>query len=230
MRASGVPVVCCHKGLPLPFPLMGRDNVGYKSCRDVGPAARANPDIAFIIYHSGFDPDLPEGPFEPGRPRSGADSLIQSMLDAGVGPNSNVYAELGSTWHALMRDPDQAAHLLGKLLKYVGEDNVVWGTDCIFFGSPQDQIQAFRTFQIADELLERHGYPQLTDAVRRKVFGLNSIRAYGLDAEEWLRGREADALAAARERYQRQPDPSFRSYGPRTRREFLQLARMEAHG
>jgi hypothetical protein len=34
-----------------------------------------------------------------------------------------------------MRDAEQAAHLLGKLLKYVGEDSVPWGTDSIFYGS-----------------------------------------------------------------------------------------------
>ena len=42
-----------------------------------------------------------------------------------VRPNQNVYAELGSTWWTIMRDPDQVAHLLGKLLKFVDEDNVL---------------------------------------------------------------------------------------------------------
>ena len=28
-----------------------------------------------------------------------------------------------------MRDPTTAAHLLGKVLKHIGEDNVLWGTD-----------------------------------------------------------------------------------------------------
>jgi hypothetical protein len=64
--------------------------------------------------------------------------------------NGNVYAELGSTWRFLMRDPDSAAHTIGKLVKYIGEDNVLWGTDSIWYGSPQDQIQAFRTFQISE--------------------------------------------------------------------------------
>jgi uncharacterized protein len=54
--------------------------------------------------------------------------LITSMRRAGIGPNENVYAELGSTWWYVMRYPVQAAHVLGKLLKYVGEDNVLWGT------------------------------------------------------------------------------------------------------
>ena len=46
----------------------------------------------------------------------------------GVARNANVYAELGSTWRFVMRDPTTAAHLLGKLLKHIGEDNVLWGT------------------------------------------------------------------------------------------------------
>ena len=36
-----------------------------------------------------------------------------------------------------------------------GEDNVLWGTDLVWFGFPQDQIQAFRTFRIADEVREQ---------------------------------------------------------------------------
>ena len=59
-------------------------------------------------------------------------------------PNGNVWAELGTTWRELMRDPDQAAHTLGKLLAHVGEDRVLWGTDAIWYGSPQPQIMAMR--------------------------------------------------------------------------------------
>jgi hypothetical protein len=61
-----------------------------------------------------------------------------------------------------MRDPQQAAHALGKLFRYCGENNVLWGTDSIWYGSPQDQIQAFRTFQIAPELRAKHGYPEIS--------------------------------------------------------------------
>ena len=90
---------------------------------------------------------------------------------SGIKPNSNVYAELGSTWRFLsMRDPDSAAHAMGKLFKYVGEDNVLWGTDSIWYGSPQDQIQAFRTFQISEALRDRYAYPQDHAAVARQGF------------------------------------------------------------
>ena len=74
-----------------------------------------------------------------------------------------------------MRDPDGAAHALGKLIKYCGENNVLWGTDSIWYGSPQDQIQAFRTFQISPELRAQHGYAEMTPALRAKIFGLNAL-------------------------------------------------------
>ena len=84
-----------------------------------------------------------------------------------------MYAELGSTWRAVMGDPDQAAHVLGKLLVAVGEDNIVWGTDSIWYGSPQDQIEAFRAFEITAEFQERFGYPELTAERKAKILGLN---------------------------------------------------------
>jgi hypothetical protein len=71
--------------------------------------------------------------------------------------------------------------VLGKLLRYVGEDNVVWGTDCLFYGSPQPQIQAFRAFRISEEFRERYGYPALTREVKAKVLGRNAATLYGIE-------------------------------------------------
>jgi len=226
-RESGVKLICCHKGLPLPAGgMMSKKNRQFGSCRDVGPAARQNPDIDFIIYHAGFDPALKEGPFAPGDNSFGIDSLVQTVIDNKLGTGSNVYAELGSTWRYLMRDPDQAAHAVGKLLKYVGEDNVVWGTDCIWYGSPQDQIQAFRSFQISPELREKHGYPEITPEIRAKVFGLNAVKPYQIDPREVRLHLEGDPMQKARNNYEGDEDPSYLTYGPKTRREFLNLLGM----
>ena len=65
-RETGVDMICIHKGLPLPFPLMGKKNLEHRLCKDVGPAARQYPDITFFIYHSGYDITMPEGPFRTG--------------------------------------------------------------------------------------------------------------------------------------------------------------------
>jgi hypothetical protein len=138
-----------------------------------------------------------------------------------------VYAELGSTWRFLMRDPDNAAHALGKLFKYCGENNVLWGTDSIWYGSPQDQIQAFRTFQISRELQEEHGYPEMTPRLRAKVFGLNATRPYKIDLEEVTLRASNDPVTRRRQNYKDDPDPSYLTHGPRTRREFLNLLKWQ---
>lgn len=225
-RRTGVRTICIHKGLPLPTRFMTKDNRLYGGCGDVGRAARQNPDITFIVYHSGHDLQHKNGPFVPGKHDLGIDSLIQSLIDNDVKPNSNVYAELGTTWHYLLREPTEAAHALGKLFRYVGENNVVWGTDCIWYGSPQDQIQAFRTFQIATELQEKHGYPAITPELRAKVFGLNALKPYGLNVDEVHRTFIADAMQREKLRNAERPDPTFLTYGPQTRREFLDLFRL----
>jgi predicted TIM-barrel fold metal-dependent hydrolase len=80
-----------------------------------------------------------------------------------------------------MRSPTEAAHVLGKLMLNVGENNVVWGTDSIWYGSPQGQIQAFRAFEINEEFQERFGYPALTAERKAKILGRNSARLYGVD-------------------------------------------------
>ena len=99
-----------------------------------------------------------------------------------------------------MRDPTGAAHALGKVIKYCGENNVLWGTDSIWYGSPQDQIQAFRTFQIAPELRAMHGYPEITAALRAKIFGLNASRVYALSAEREVK-KHTRADRITQERY-----------------------------
>ena len=169
----GIPRICAHKG----FSRSSR----FGSPVDIGPAARRHPDVDFVVYHSGYEAGGPEGPYTAATAEVGINRLVSSLKRAGIGPNEHVYAELGSTWWSVFRAPDQAAHVLGKLLRYVGEDNVVWGTDCLFYGSPQDQIQALRSFHITDELQERYGYPRLTKELKAKILGLNGARLYGVD-------------------------------------------------
>jgi predicted TIM-barrel fold metal-dependent hydrolase len=224
-REVGVRNIAIHKGLPF-----GPRSYEHSTARDIGPIAKRFPDVNFLIYHSGYVIDKAEGPYDPKR-TDGIDALITSVLQAGVKPNSNVYAELGSTWRFLsMRDPTSAAHAMGKLFKYIGQDNVLWGTDSIWYGSPQDQIQAFRTFQIAPELREQYGYPTMTNALRAKVFGLNATKPYHLSPAEIRRETDKDAVARSRVAYAETPNPSFATYGPRTRREFLNLRRWHGAG
>jgi predicted TIM-barrel fold metal-dependent hydrolase len=217
-RRLGVKVICVHKGLAF-----GPKSYEHSQCRDIGPIAKRFPDVSFLIYHSGFVTEVEEKPYGQNAGGDGIDTLIRSLEESGIRPGSNVYAELGSTWRFLMRDPEQAAHGLGKLLKHCGPDNVLWGTDSIWYGSPQDQIQAFRAFQIAPEFREKYGYPEITPALRAKVFGLNATRPYGISADEVKLRASRDTIAGERLSYREQAEPHFRTRGPKTRREFLNL-------
>jgi len=194
VRASGVRRVCVHKGISQLVPT--------GSPRDVGPAAAAFPELDFLIYHSGYEIPLPgvprEGPYTEATSGDGTNRLVASLRAAGLPPGANVWAELGSTWFCLIRRPEEAAHVLGKLLLAVGEDRVLWGTDAIWYGPSQPALDAFRAFQIPAAMRERFGYPELTPRVKAKILGENAARVYGLDLAE-VRARTArDDLAWVR--------------------------------
>ena len=134
-RKLGVRNICIHKGLPF-----GPKSYEHSTCRDIGPIAKRFPDMNFLIYHSGFVAGKTKGPTIRKR-TDGIDALVTSLEESGVKPNSNVYAELGSTWRFLsMRDPDTAAHAMGKLFKYVrrGQRAVGHGLDLVRLAAGPD--------------------------------------------------------------------------------------------
>ena len=201
----GRPVLCIHKGLA------GGARIG--SPTDVGPAAIAHPGVKFVVYHSGYEVGTPEGPYTEETAGVGVNRLVSSLLRAGVAPASNVFAEIGSTWWHLLRRPEQAAHVLGKLLVAIGEDNLLWGTDSIFYGSPQGQIDALRAFEISTEFQERFGCPELTREKKRKILGENAARLYNIAPIRSSLHFSPEDLAEARSQH----PVAMRTGGPTTK-------------
>ena len=163
----------------------------------------------------------------------GVDRVIKALLDNGLGLGSNVYAELGTTWFNLMSSMSEAAHVLGKLLKYLGPDRILWGTDSYNNGGPQPQIQAFRAFQIPESMQMLYGYPALTAEVKRKIFGLNAAAVYGVDPQTMRRKITQDDIAMLSLARRAEPDAfprGPRPHGPRTRREYLAFLRWSGEG
>lgn len=259
-RTYGVPpVVAAHKGFALP----GFDQRAA-SPRDVGPAAKAFPEVRFLVYHSGHDIDEgPQRPY-PGDDRvpddaRTVDALIKTLRRNGLdGPSNggnspNVYAELGSVWREYMGSSDSAAHLLGKLITHVGPKRVVWGTDSLWFGSPQAEIVGLRRFDFSEEGKALYGLPfglegDVEDpsrsapspdrTIRNAIFGRNAAAAYELDPEAQRHAIACDAVNALREGYVSDPGTeretrslaSLQASGPRTRRELLALTRGKPWG
>lgn len=191
----GVPLICAHKGISA--------LVDNGSPRDVGPVASAFPQVDFLVYHSGWEipeSEKPEeGPYTEETAHVGVNRLIHSLRGSRVPTGANVYAELGSTWFGLLRRPDEAAHVIGKLLLEVGDDNVLWGTDSIWYGPSQVAIDAFRAFQIPVSYRQEFGYPELTPERKAKILGGNAARVYGIDLAAAGRRAAGDDLAWTKE-------------------------------
>ena len=166
-------------------------------------------------------PDLPEAHLERFE-RTGRIDWVTDLAEIpakyGV---ENVYAELGTCFAtSAVTHPRHCAALLGTLIKGVGLDHVLWGTDSVWYGSPQWQIEAFRQIEIPEDMQEKHGFSPLGPAagpVRNAILGLNAARLYGLD----LPIQEAavltvfdDRLAAIKRDYEaRGRTPSNLAYG-----------------
>ncbi len=214
-RRLGINVIATHKGLNISF-----FDPAYLSPRDLPKAAADFPDLNFVVYHASLDVGFDhENNFE----------LFLQLANDGLLP-SNVYPELGSSFGSkVVRGPIETGHFLGRLLLAFGEDNIVWGTDAIFNGTPQWQINAMKAFKMPQSLQEDFGYPEVTDEIKAKIFGLNSAGLYGVDVDEARCTIPGDAISQVKADNAELAilEPSLRTYGPKTRREFLRLKRRE---
>jgi hypothetical protein len=59
--------------------------------------------------------------------------------------------------------------------------------------------------------------------LRAKIFGLNAAKVYGIAAAEVRKVIASDKVSREKRDYAENPQPHFRTYGPKTRREFLAL-------
>lgn len=213
----GVKNVCVHKGLPLGL-------FNEKACQphDLEKAALDWPGLNFIVYHSGF-----RGPGTLGA--GTGDKVTDPMTDD---PQEipwisdilrilkkhprikNIYFELGSTFNILSAfAPKACMHMLGQMIQVAGADHILWGTDSIWNGSPQSQIVRLRKLTMDEQLQKKHGYPELTDAIKDQILGLNAAKVFGVDVEASRKAIKADKLSLLREEYRLNPAPSHTQYG-----------------
>ena len=204
---SGIKTVCIHKGL---FPLFAERRLprlaAFASVQDVGKAAQDWPQLNFAIYHAGFrhlGGPLTDGVNE--WEQSGRLSWLSDLAEIpqryGV---TNVYGDLGAifAW-TVIAQPRLAAAMLGTLIKGLGADHVLWGTDSIWTGSPQWQIEALRRLEIPEDMLQQHGFQPLgpaDGAVKNAIFATNGFRLFGYEQHTSVTRR--DRFAAMKAAYE----------------------------
>ena len=211
-QKQGVKNICLHKGLPFP----GDPN--WWSPMDVPKAAKDFPNLNFLVYHSGFKGvgafASRTADFEPGTyiPWT-SDICAWKKKNPEV---KNIYMEIGSTFAMMVStNPRLAAYVIGMIIDAFGTDHLLWGTDSIWWGSPQWQIEAFRRLEMPDDFQKRFGYKPLTPEVKRAIFGLNSARVYGIDPNEKINPMPTDYLQKLRKMYKASGlgEPSNTQYG-----------------
>ncbi len=202
-KELGMKIFSIHKGYASQSRTLG--HLAHPG--DVEKAAIDHPDITFIIYHSA----LKHGPGEPQfeapefYDAESGDFLWHAELMKIKQRNpemNNVYCEIGSAFGTLaLQHPVMCMHLMGKNIKNYGADHVIWGTDCLWWGSPQWVIDAFKRFQISDEICERFGYEKISKEDKAKIFGLNAAKVYGIDVEAKRNALPADSLSRLKTAY-----------------------------
>ena len=204
---TGIRNVCIHKGLFAPavaekFPRL----LPYADVSDIGKAAKDWPQLNFLVYHSGYrwvggNPADGMAEFDKSGRSSWTSDLAEIPEKYGV---KNVYGDLGQlfAWTAVA-EPRLAAALMGMLVKGLGSDHIVWGTDAVWTGAPQWQIEGLRRLEIPEDMQKKYGFQPLGAAdgpVKTAVFSGNTARLYGLEQHAELVRK--DRFAAMKAEYE----------------------------
>ncbi|MGE4061301.1 MAG: amidohydrolase [Sphingomonadales bacterium] len=218
IAAAGVKTVCVHKGLwPRSVAEQFPHLTPYAGVDDVARAAKDWPQLDFVIYHAAYrldDPDWALAEFEKTGRVDWVTDLAAIPEKHGV---TNVHADLGQVFaQTLVAQPRVCAAIMGTLVRGLGADHVCWGTDAVWTGSPQWQIEGLRRLEIPEDMQRKHGFTPLGAAdgpVKSAIFGGNNSRMYGIDAEARA-AHATDRFAALKAKYEAAGSrPSNRRYG-----------------
>jgi predicted TIM-barrel fold metal-dependent hydrolase len=169
----GVVNIHVHKG-PTIWPL---DKDAF-DVADVDRVATDFPGLNFIVEHVGL-------------PRI-EDFCFMATQEP------NVYAGLAVVIGGLMHArPRFFARVMGELLFWLGEDKLLFGSDYAIW-EPKWQVEGFAAWDYppGDEFSD---YPRLSVAGKKKIFGLNAARLYGLEVPPRFRLPAEAGTPAARE-------------------------------
>jgi uncharacterized protein len=205
---AGINTVCIHKGLlPADYEKSWPGVWEYATVSDLGKAAKDWPKVNFVIYHGALrafleKPDDVLAEFEKTGRIQWATDLAEIPGKFGV---KNVYAEIGTAFaNSAVANPKFAAAFIGTLVRGLGADHVLWGSDSVWYGSPQWQIEAMRRLEIPADMQKKYGFPPLGAAdgpVKTQIFSRNAARLYRLDVKAAQSSLTTDKVAAVKAEY-----------------------------
>ncbi len=132
---------------------------------------------------------------------------------------SNVYGDVGQLFATtLVSQPRVCAALMGTLIKGLGADHVCWGSDAVWTGSPQWQIEGLRRLEIPEDMQKKHGFAPIgadpNSPVKQQIFGLNNAKLYNIQPKRAMLDFKNDRITAWKNEYEKEgPTPSNMRYG-----------------
>ena len=209
MVKAGIKNVCVHKGLFSPgverqFPGIR----GFADAADVGQAAKDWPQLNFVIYHGAYR-------HVGGDPKGRARGVQQDRPDRvdkrsrrhprGVRRQQRVRRRRAVVCHHARCRAPRLRGADGHSRRGLGVERVCWGTDAVWTGSPQWQIEGLRRLEIPEAMQKQHGFKPLGEAtgpVKTAIFGGNNARLYNVDQKQAALELEHDGLTARKRAYE----------------------------
>ena len=161
----------------------------------------------FVIYHSALrmflePPDAMLAEFRKSGRLDWATDLAEIPAKFGV---TNVYGEIGTSFATCaVSSPPLAAALIGTLVRGLAADHVMWGSDSVWCGSPQWQIEGFRRLEVPADMQRNNQFTPLgapDGLIKSAILGGNSARLYRLDVRSAGAGITTDTIAAIKGEY-----------------------------
>ncbi len=207
---AGINTICIHKGLlPRDYEQSWPGVWKHATVDDVRKAAKDWPQLNFVIYHGALrmfleDPQYTLDKFEKTGRIDWTTDVAELVSKHGL---KNVYAELGTTFAGCaVSSPRLAGAMMGQFINEMGAENVVWGSDSVWYGSPQWQIEAMRRLEVPDDIMKKMGWKtRLGNAdskVKRMIFGENSARLYRYKIQAEYEDLTRDQLALMKKMYE----------------------------
>lgn len=156
-RELGIEVLQFHLCLPAD----STHNVEMQRPNGLQNPARDFPDLSFVMHHPTtlyFDETV---------------SIVQRF--------PNVHLLVSPLVQMALIKPRLAQKMFGELLQQVGAKKLIYGSEGAMGGNPTKYIDVVLGFEMAEDLQDGYGYPQMTREDKEDILGLNMARLFGID-------------------------------------------------
>jgi predicted TIM-barrel fold metal-dependent hydrolase len=160
----GVKVIATHKGIPF-----GPVRSKAYGVEDVPEVLAVFPTMNFEVVHSGW-------------------AFVEDTTFLAFFPNC--WFNLEMCFALINRQPRRFAEFMGALIGAGGGDRIMYSSG-LSAVHPLPALQAFRDFEMPQDLQEGYACPPMSDDLKRGVLGENLLRLHGIDPAAF-RTRVAD--------------------------------------